>query len=131
MMKVFLKWCWENKKNWKFILNSLYSNLQKTLSLKKSRFTGMLIEENSLDPSGFERWIFCRGMLFNSSQKWWGDHGRRDYPHEGIDLCLYQDRSGRIRRINENTRIPVMHDGVVKAIFKDYLGQINDVLYGM
>jgi murein DD-endopeptidase MepM/ murein hydrolase activator NlpD len=83
----------------------------------------MLIEENALDQSGFESWIFCRGMLFNSPDKWWGDHGRRDYPHEGIDLCLYQDRSGRIRQIDVNTRIPVMHDGVVKAIFKDYLGQ--------
>ena len=83
----------------------------------------MLIAENALDQSGFECWIFCRGMLFNSRDKWWGDHGRRDYPHEGIDLCLYKDRSERIRRIDEKTRIPVMHDGVVKAIFKDYLGQ--------
>jgi murein DD-endopeptidase MepM/ murein hydrolase activator NlpD len=83
----------------------------------------MLIEENAFDQSGFERWIFCRGMLFNSPDKWWGDHGRRDYPHEGIDLCLYKDRSGRIRQIDVNTRIPVIHDGVVKAMFKDYLGQ--------
>jgi murein DD-endopeptidase MepM/ murein hydrolase activator NlpD len=36
---------------------------------------------------------------------------------------LYKDRSGKIRRIDEKTRIPVMHDGVVKATFKDYLGQ--------
>ncbi len=91
--------------------------------MKKSRFTGMLIEENALDQSGFERWLFCRGMLFNAAEKWWGDHGRRDYFHEGIDLCLYKDRCGRLRRIGVNTRIPVMHDGVVKAIFKDYLGQ--------
>ena len=83
----------------------------------------MLIEENALDQSGFEHWIFCQGMLFNSPDKWWGDHGRRDFPHEGIDLCLYQDRSGKIRRIDEKTRIPVMHDGVVRAMFKDYLGQ--------
>ncbi|UCD77887.1 MAG: M23 family metallopeptidase [Desulfobacterales bacterium] len=92
------------------------------MSLKKSRFTEMLIEENALDQSGFDRWIFCRGMLFNSADKWWGDHGRRDYPHEGIDLCLYKDRFGRMRRLDEKTRIPVMHSGVVKAIFKDYLG---------
>jgi len=93
------------------------------MSLKKSRFTEMLIEENALDQSGFECWIFCQGMLFNSADKWWGDQGRRDYPHEGIDLCLYKDRSGRICRIDEKTRIPVMHDGVVKTMFKDYLGQ--------
>ena len=93
------------------------------MSLGKSRFTEMLIEENALDQSGFERWLFCQGMLFNSADKWWGDHGRRDYPHEGIDLCLYQDRSGRIFRMDEKTRISVMHDGVVKAMFKDYLGR--------
>lgn len=95
----------------------------KTTSLKKSRFTEMLIKENALDQSGFESWIFCQGMLFNSPDKWWGDHGRRDYPHEGIDLCLYRDRSRRIRRIDKKIRIPVMHDGVVKAMFKDYLGK--------
>ena len=91
--------------------------------MKTSRFTEMLIEENALDQNSFEHWIFCRGMLFNSPEKWWGDHGRRDYPHEGIDLCLYRDRFKRIQRIDENTRLPVMHDGVVKAMFKDYLGK--------
>jgi len=103
--------------------NSLNSGALKTLYLKKSRFTEMLIEENALDQSGFERWIFCHGMQFNSPDKWWGDHGLRDYPHEGIDLCMYKDRSSRIRRINEKTRIPVMQNGIVKAIFKDYLGE--------
>jgi murein DD-endopeptidase MepM/ murein hydrolase activator NlpD len=103
--------------------NALNSDPTKTMSLKKSRFTEMLIEENALNQSGFERWIFCQGMLFSSPDKWWGDHGRRDYPHEGIDLCLYRDRSRRIHRIDEKTRIPVMHNGVVKAMFKDYLGR--------
>ena len=103
--------------------NSIHANTLKTSHLKKSRFTEMLIAENDLDRGGFERWIFCQGMLFNSPDKWWGDHGLRDDPHEGIDLCLFQDRTYRIRRMNEKTRIPVMEDGVVKALFKDYLGQ--------
>ena len=103
--------------------NSLNSDAIKSLYLKKSRFTEMLIEENALDQSEFERWVFCRGMLFNSPDKWWGDLGLRDYPHEGIDLCMFKDRSSRIRRVNEKTRIPVMQDGMVKAIFKDYLGK--------
>ena len=102
---------------------SLDSDPTKTTSLKKSRFTKMLIKKNALDQSGFECWVFCQGMLFNSPDKWWGDHGRRDFPHEGIDLCLYQDRSRRIGRIDEKTRIPVMHHGVVKAMFKDYIGK--------
>ena len=95
----------------------------KTVSLKKTRFTRMLIEENALDRSGFECWIFCQGMLFNAPDKWWGDYGRRDFPHEGIDLCRYIDSSRKICRLDENTRIPVMHDGVVKAMFKDFLGK--------
>jgi murein DD-endopeptidase MepM/ murein hydrolase activator NlpD len=103
--------------------NLLNSGAIKTLYLKKSRFTEMLIKENDLDQNGFERWIFCHGMQFNSPDKWWGDHGLRDYPHEGIDLCMFKDRSSRIRRVNEKTRIPVMQDGRVKAIFKDYLGK--------
>jgi murein DD-endopeptidase MepM/ murein hydrolase activator NlpD len=103
--------------------NSSNLNPTKTVSLSKSRFTDMLIEINALGKSRFDRWIFCSGMLFNSPDKWWGDHGRRDYPHEGIDFCLYGDHSQRIRRIDEKTRIPVMHDGVVKAMFNDYLGK--------
>ncbi len=71
----------------------------------------------------FKRWTFCQGMLFKSPDKWWGDHGFRDFPHEGIDLCQYEDDSGTIRRLDHTTRIPVMHDGEVRAIFKDYLGQ--------
>lgn len=103
--------------------SSLNSDPTGTMSLKKSRFTRMLIEKNALDRGGFECWIFCQGMLFNSPDKWWGDQGRRDFPHEGIDLCRYMDRSRRICRLDENTRIPVMHDGVVKAMFKDFLGK--------
>ena len=76
-----------------------------------------------MDRHGFECWCFCPGMLFNSPEKWWGDHGRRDFPHEGIDLCLYRDHSRRLRRIDETTRIPAIHDGVVKARLKDFLGQ--------
>jgi len=102
---------------------NLNSDDTKSISVGKSRFTEMLLGENALDQSEFESWIFCNGMLFNSPDKWWGDYGRRDYPHEGIDLCLYKDRSQRICRIDEKTRIPVMHSGVIKAIFKDYLGQ--------
>ena len=105
------------------MMESLNSDPLKTIFLGKSRFTKMLIEKNLLDQNGFESWVFCRGMLFNSPAKWWGDHGRRDFPHEGIDLCLYRDRFRKIRRLDEKTRIPVMHDGVVKAMFEDYLGE--------
>jgi len=90
----------------------------------------MIIEKNALDQSGFESWLFCHGMLFNSPDKWWGDRGRRDYPHEGIDLCLYRNRSRKICRLDEKTRIPVMCDGVIRAMFKDFLGQAIIIEHG-
>jgi len=110
--------------------NSLNSDFTQNMYLPKSRFTEMLTEENALDQRGFESWLFCHGMLFDSPDKWWGDHGRRDFPHEGIDLCLYRDRSSKICRLDEKTRIPVMHDGVIKAVIKDFLGQAIIIEHG-
>ena len=93
------------------------------MNLKKTRFTEMLIEANGLDPADFESWVFFHGMRFKSPDKWWGDLGRRDFPHEGIDFCLYQDRSGRLAHLDHHIRIPVMHDGIVRCLYTDYLGQ--------
>ncbi len=89
----------------------------------KTRFTAMLIEANGIDPDGFQSWVFTPGMLFEAPDKWWGDYGRRDFPHEGIDFCLYRDAADNLRRLDESTRIPVMHAGRVRALFTDYLGQ--------
>ena len=83
----------------------------------------MLAQANGIDPDKFQSWVFCPGMLFGSLDKWWGDHGQRDFPHEGIDLCLYKDAAGNLARLDDTTLIPVMHDGVVKAMFTDFLGQ--------
>jgi murein DD-endopeptidase MepM/ murein hydrolase activator NlpD len=89
----------------------------------QTRFTEFLIRENDLAKSGFDQWVFQPGMLFNSPDKWWGHRGKRDTPHEGLDLCLYRVPNGRIFCIDENTRIPVMYDGVVVAIVNDFLGK--------
>jgi hypothetical protein len=91
--------------------------------LKTTVFTHALIRENGLDLSGFEGWVFWESMLFKSSRKWWGDRGERDRRHEGLDLVLYQDRSGRILRLELKTRIPAMYDGVVAGIIDDFLGK--------
>ncbi len=93
------------------------------MPLPRSQFTAMLLAANAIAPQDFQNWVFRKEMLFNATDKWWGDFGRRDFPHEGVDFCLYGDRSGRIRRLGAGTHIPVMHDGVVRAVFKDYLGQ--------
>ena len=62
-------------------------------------------------------------MLFNTLDKWWGDQGKRDNPHEGVDLHLYKDRQDQIRRLDDKTKIPVMYDGVVVNIIDDFLGK--------
>lgn len=93
------------------------------MDVLKIRYTELLIEANALDLNAFKHWLFCPGMLFNAPDKWWGDHGRRGVPHEGLDFCLYQGPSGKILRLDPNTRIPVMQDGVVRAMFADYLGR--------
>ena len=104
-------------------MKSTLKHMRGKQSWLKTGFTRMLIEANMLDHENFRNWIFCPGMLFGSPDKWWGDHGIRDFPHEGIDLCLYADRTGRICRLDEQTRIPVIQDGMVKAMFTDYLGR--------
>lgn len=93
------------------------------MNQRTNRFTEVLLESNGIDRNDFQCWIFASGMLFNSPDKWWGDLGRRDFPHEGIDFCFHRHCSGKIVHIGNNIRIPAMNDGVVRAIFSDYLGQ--------
>jgi murein DD-endopeptidase MepM/ murein hydrolase activator NlpD len=95
----------------------------KTPSLNNTRFTEFLIRKNALDPEGFNGWVFCPGMLFNSTDKWWGDQGKRNAPHEGLDLCFYQDREDTILRLGEHTKVPVIYDGMVVRIMDDFLGK--------
>ncbi|MGD9332295.1 MAG: M23 family metallopeptidase [Desulfobacterales bacterium] len=93
------------------------------MRFKKTRFTERLLAANGIHRNDFQRWVFAPGMRFDSPEKWWGDFGQRDFPHEGIDFCLYRDFSDQVRRLDSRTRIPAMHDGRVKALFTDYLGQ--------
>lgn len=71
----------------------------------------------------FREWVFCPGMLFGSSDKWWGKRGHRERPHEGIDLLLYRDNSGNIHHIDETFAIPLLADGFVAGIINDFLGK--------
>lgn len=96
---------------------------EKYTQLKKPRFSEIIVKANGLAQNGFDCWVFCPGMQFSAPDKWWGDYGPRDFPHEGIDICLYADRSGRVLRLDQDTQIPVLDDGVVRAVFSDYLGK--------
>jgi hypothetical protein len=92
-------------------------------ALGRCQFAEMLVEINRFEQSGFETWVLCPGMQFGSMLKWWGDHGQRDFAHEGIDLSLFAGRDGDIHRVDVNIEIPVITNGRVKAIFTDYLGK--------
>jgi len=98
-------------------------DLNRVSSLSKTRFAEHLIHENALDVNGFKEWIFYPGMLFNAVEKWWGNHGKRNKPHEGLDLCLYRDRRGNKRQLDEKTRVPAIYDGTVVGIVNDFLGK--------
>ena len=98
-------------------------DVTETPSLNNTRFTEFLIRKNALDQDGFNGWVFYPGMLFNSTDKWWGDQGKRDTPHEGLDLCLYRDREDTIFRIGEKTKVPVIYDGIIVRIIDDFLGK--------
>jgi murein DD-endopeptidase MepM/ murein hydrolase activator NlpD len=83
----------------------------------------MVVNANPSFIEDFDSWMFHSGMLFDSPYKWWGDWGKRVYPHEGMDFCFFWNRSNHRCRLGIQTRIPVLFDGVVRAVFKDYLGQ--------
>ena len=91
--------------------------------VEKTHFSERLLECNGLRETGFLCWAFHPGMLFLAPGKWWGDRGARPSLHEGVDLCLYTNETGHLLELNEHTRIPVMFDGEVTKIEKDYLGQ--------
>ena len=98
-------------------------NFIETSDLKPTRFTEFLIRQNAIDPVGFKGWVFYSGMLFQSTDKWWGDRKKRDKPHEGLDLCLYKNRKGAIVRLAETAKVPVIYEGVVVGIIDDFLGK--------
>lgn len=95
----------------------------KISSIETTRFTEFFIRANDLGKTGFDEWVFSPGMMFQASEKWWGDRGRRDAPHEGLDVCLYRDRQSKIHYLDQTTQIPAMYAGVVAKIFDDFLGK--------
>ena len=89
----------------------------------KTDFTLYIVRENALDRKNFASWAFYPGMLFESPDKWWGDLGKRNTPHEGLDIRFYMDSKGRSLSLNEKTKIPVMFDGTIVKITNDFLGK--------
>jgi murein DD-endopeptidase MepM/ murein hydrolase activator NlpD len=81
----------------------------------------LVVDQDTLP--GFREWIFCPGMLFQSTDKWWGKRGRRNRPHEGIDLLVYLNKEGTIRHIDETFPVPMFADGRIVGVMPDFLGE--------
>ena len=96
-----------------------------------SMFADRLVQCNGLHEAGFHQWVFRPGMLFGAVEIWWGQGGNRDRPHEGLDVCCYRDRRGRVHALDTAIRVPVMYEGEVAAILEDFLGLSVFVRHGI
>lgn len=92
-------------------------------SFEKTTFSDCLVENNDLRKAGFEQWVFFPGMLFKSMEKWWGQAGLRNRPHEGLDLCFYRNRARQTLRLTTTTKVPAMFEGEIVNINDDFLGK--------
>ena len=90
---------------------------------EKSGFTEHFIRANGLGKNDFEEWLLCSGMLFKAPDKWWGIPGKRNKPHEGLDLGFYRNQKKEIIGFDDSTRIPTIYSGVIVGIFNDFLGK--------
>jgi hypothetical protein len=93
-------------------------------------FNELLKSYNNLDKLGFQEWIFHPAMLFGSNRKWWGDLGKRDRPHEGLDICRYWTEEKEIRYLGEKTKVPVIFEGRVVKVCNDFLGESLFISHG-
>jgi hypothetical protein len=95
-----------------------------------TQFNEVLIRSNALTERGFYEWAFYPGMLFISLDRWWGNGGLRDRPHEGVDFCFYRDREGRMHYLPDTPlSIPVLYGGTVVQVVEDYIGTSLFVLH--
>jgi hypothetical protein len=88
-----------------------------------SGFTHALLRANGMEERGFGGWHVDPEMRFGASHMWWAGHGPRPRPHEGLDLCFYRDNHQVVQRLDIETRIPAMYDGIVVRLCDDLLGR--------
>jgi len=67
--------------------------------------------------------LFQPGMLFNDEGLWWGERKKRPRPHEGVDLFLMRDASGRLRSVSASMLIPAPLPGRLVHFHRDFLGE--------
>ena len=91
--------------------------------MEKSKFFDYLLASNGPAMAGFKNWLFQPGMAFNSGETWWGEKQPRPSPHEGIDLCCFEDAGGRINRVDQHIQVPATFAGEIIKIDRDFLGK--------
>ncbi len=82
-----------------------------------------MLASNRAEMAGFKSWLFQPGMLFNSLETWWGEKKPRAAPHEGLDLCFFEDAAGQIKKVDENIKIPATFAGKIVKLDRDFLGE--------
>jgi hypothetical protein len=97
----------------------------------KSTFFKYLVANNRPHLDNFKEWIFFPGMLFNSLEKWWGDGGGRAAPHEGLDLCNFEEIKGQKKSLGPHTKIPAAFAGEIAKIAPDFLGKSIFISHGI
>ena len=90
---------------------------------KDSTFTENFIKANGLSDREFNEWLLVTGMLFGTTNIWWGNQNLRKSKHEGIDLGFYRDRNQKVIEFDKSAKIPAIFSGVVVGIFNDLLGK--------
>lgn len=91
--------------------------------LPTGRFFTYLLSVNSPRLDDFKLWQFHPGMLFQASLQWWSVEKPRSTPHEGLDLCWFEDVGGSRRSLDGTTFIPAPFAGTIVKISQDFLGQ--------
>lgn len=94
-----------------------------SLGQLSGRFFDYLLAANRPRLDGFKHWLFLPGMLFQARQQWWGHEKLRSTPHEGLDLCWFEDIAGQRQNLDHTIAVPVAFSGTVVNICSDFLGQ--------
>lgn len=94
------------------------------------KFQEYFLKNNPSVSGEFAEWLFSPSMLFQADAKWWGNRGKRDTAHEGLDIFLYRTRQGDIHSLNENSKVPVIFKGRIIRIAEDFLGKSVFVRHG-
>jgi len=63
------------------------------------------------------------GMKFGDTDKWWQPGTTRENPHEGLDLLIFLDGSGKRHHLPPGTAIPLLLGGTEVARIADFMGE--------